>query len=338
MIKIFNVPYANLFSDSESYSDDGKFMFSCKNRAWLDSDWLTVGDNSYACFYTNIPRERRILFVMEPPEIRKYEAYPYYLEQFGTIVSPFEFSGYSGNLIISNPRLSWFAGRTLGINSIKAALNYQPPEKVKCLSMVSSLKHKAKYHRIRSAFMFKAQKEFGNLIDCFGRDTNPVNDKLDAIAPYKYHITIENSRHANYWTEKLTDAWLGWALPIYCGDPTILEQIPDKRGIELIDVDDVEGSLRKLHEIVDDDIYYSRLDAIKTCREWAIVTSSRLEITRKIIETSNDKTPRLEHPELFKRMLSSRKNYAYKILYRISATFADRVYVNYCRSRKRIWE
>lgn len=330
MIRIFDTPYGNNFAD-DFYSDDGNFLFTQKRTANLEADWLMVPDNPYACFYTNIPRERRILFVMEPPEIRDYTKYNYYIEQFGIIVSPFELPGYSGRVIISNPHLGWF----VRINNPEC---YAPPPKIKTLSMISSLKHSTKYHRKRSDFMFRTQKEFGNLIDCFGRDTNPINDKLDAIAPYKYHIAIENSRHKNYWTEKLTDAWVGWALPIYCGDPTILDQVPDKRGIEVIDVDDVEGSLRKIHEIINADIYESRLDAIKTCREWAIKASNRYEFTREIIKASRDNTPRLESPELFRIMLSSRKNLVLKFIKRISHKLADKAYMRYVRTHNKIWE
>jgi hypothetical protein len=32
---------------------------------------------------------------------------------------------------------------------------------------------------------------------------------------------LENSQSPHYWTEKLTDAYLGWAFPLYVGCPNV---------------------------------------------------------------------------------------------------------------------
>ena len=348
-IRIFQAPFLapaiDSLANSNWYSEDGtgsmfggRFIFSCERMDWLNADWLISGDTPHCCFYTNIPVQRRILFVDEPPEIREYRKYPYYIEQFGTIVSPYEIEGFRGRMIISNPHLGWFAGKSGELSSMNKALNYQRPAKTRTISMISSLKHKTEYHRKRSAFMNRAKSELGDVLDCFGREFNAIDDKLDAIAPYKYHIAIENSRHNYYWTEKLCDAWAGWALPIYCGDPAILQQIPDEDGIVIIDIDDKDGALRKIREVIEDDIYSSRIEAIAKCREWALHESNRYEMTCRIIEESDDDTPRLAEPELFKVLVSTRKNAVYELLRKVSGKFADRVFESYHRRKGKMWE
>ena len=46
---------------------------------------------------------------------------------------------------------------------------------------------------------------------------NAVEEKQNAIDPYKFHIVIENDASEHYWTEKLSDAMLGYSIPIYAG-------------------------------------------------------------------------------------------------------------------------
>lgn len=344
-VRIFYPPYSFAGNAPDWYSDDGRgsmrngeYIFSGNYESRFNADWLVSGDTPYRCFRTNIPRERRILFVDEPPEIREYKHFRYYTEQYGTIISPYEIPGYTGRTIISNPHLGWLAGIRGEMDSLTKAKNFPMPQKTHEISIISSMKHKTEYHRRRSAFMFRVKEEFGDMAECFGNDTRRIDDKIDAIAPYKYHIAIENSRHKFYWTEKLTDAWLCWSLPIYCGDPSILKQVPDKRGIEVIDIDDFPSALRRVHEIIDRDIYSSRLDAIRACREWVLKESNRYELACDIIAASNDKTPRLEPPEMFRILISYRKNLVYKALRKISGKFADRVFDSYCRKRGWVYE
>ncbi len=344
-VKIFSVPGGNLFGIFGAHTEDGKgqmrggkYFFSGEAGDWFSSEWLMVQDNPYACFYTDIPREKRILFLTEPPEIRDYSKYMQYLEQFGVIISMYNIPGYSGRVILSNPHIGWTTGIFGEMKTIGKALNYPVPDKNRTISIVSSLKHKTQQQRKRVAFMREMEREFAGVVDCYGREFNPVDDKLKAIAPYKYHVVIENSKHKYYWTEKLADAWACWSLPIYCGDPSILEQVPDRKGIEIIDVDDFAGSVRKIHEIIDGDIYSSRIDAIRTCREWVMKACNRYDIVCDIVDNADINTPKLKTPEIIRIMLSSRKNFVYKLLQGISPDYADKLFDAYCRKKGLFWE
>ena len=344
-VKIFDAPYHGDFKASSFLSDNGKgsmfsgeYFFTSQKGSWYGSDWLIVCDSSHSCFYTDIPRERRILFFGEPPEIREYAKYSYYIEQFGTIVSMSEIPGYTGRVIISNPKLGWTAGISGEMDSFSKAMNYPLPNKTRIISTVTSLRHSTEYHRKRVKFIRELQREFPGIIDCYGREYNPVDDKLSAIAPYKYHVAIENSRHKNYWTEKLTDAWAGWSLPIYFGDPEILNHVPDKRGLEVIDIDDMAGAVGKIRGIIESDIYSARIDAIRTCREWALKESNRYLTACEIVSESQSVAPKLIRPELFRTLISKRKHEIYKLLKKLSPNLADKVLELYFRKKGRFWE
>lgn len=340
-IKCYAVPIDKPLDGWMRYTDDGAgsmrddcIVFGSGPEYAENADWLFVGHSAYSCFYTRIPKERRVLFLMEPPGVAVYPLK--YLEQFGAVVSPYDIPSYSGRIVRGNPCIGWFAGATL-FATPHDVLAWPKPHKTHELSMITSLKGQLPDRKKRIALMDALRHEFGTRFDAFGREFAPLDDKLDGIANYKYHIAVENSRIPFYWTEKLADAWIGWALPIYCGDPAILDQIPDKRGIELIDVDDIGGTIEKIRTILDDDPYESRLDAIKKCRDWAIAMSDPCERMCSVIETADDRTicaQRLDHDEMIRIFLNGRKG---ALLNAIDFVFGkdvgDKAMLSYCRRK-----
>ena len=59
--------------------------------------------------------------------------------------------------------------------------------------------------------------QLGISVDCFGSQTQPIDNKLETIKDYKYSICVENSYHPGYVTEKLIDGYLANTIPIYWG-------------------------------------------------------------------------------------------------------------------------
>jgi hypothetical protein len=306
----------------------GEIVFSSSDEFKTCSDWLFVQDSAYEDFYTSVPSERRILFVSEPPMIRKYDEK--YLKQFGVVVSPYRITGYTGRLVIHNPCIGWFVGMGIGgkasagqiFKKLSDVEEYGPPCKTRQISVVSSLKHRRDGHRKRLEFIEALMRRYGGKIDYYGRGFGPLSDKLDALAPYKYHIAIENSALENYWTEKLTDAWIAWCLPIYFGDPSIKDKVPDPDGVEVIDIRDISGSLNKIGEILYEDPYNSRLDAIARCRSWAIKESNPYEAVCRIVKSASDAaitTPRLNEEQLIIRPARSRRRVADRLREEASA-------------------
>jgi hypothetical protein len=326
----------------------GKILFLKHPEDAQSADWLFVTDTPHLAFLTNIPKERRIVFLMEPPAIHEYSEG--YLDQFGIVVSPYKIENYSGRVIISNPCLGWFAGISTGsterldwfaetgidktgdrgffFKNLRDVREYECSPKNKTISIIVSLKNFCEGHAKRLAFLEALKARYGAKIDYYGREFNPIDDKLDAISPYKYHIAIENSQIENYWSEKLTDAWIGWSLPIYCGDPTLIDRIPDPLGIEIIDIDDIPSSLKKIDDILESDIYYSRVEAIKKCRDWAIAEGNPYEKVCRIIESADKSV--IDVPKLGRQVLlgppRSWRHVSYIIFKFLSLLFSNKAW------------
>jgi hypothetical protein len=200
--------------DSENvagyYSEDGTGSMRGGEMVFhraREADWLVVSDFPMSDFITKIPWERRILFLMEPPIIRKYELS--YVSQFGVLVAPYHFDGYPGQIIRGNPCVGWRVGaHSRSFATLSDVENYPIPDKNKTISVISSLKKKRSGHRRRVAFLSALMSRYGEKIDYYGYGFSRIADKLDGIAPYKYHIAIENCNLNNYWTEKLADSWI----------------------------------------------------------------------------------------------------------------------------------
>ena len=78
---------------------------------------------------------------------------------------------------------------------------------------------------------------------------DPIPDKWDAIYLYKYHIVLENCSIPDYWTEKLADAFLGLAYPIYYGCTNLSSYFPEK-SFTPIDIDNPEQAISILKKLL----------------------------------------------------------------------------------------
>jgi len=140
------------------------------------------------------------------------------------------------------------------------------PEKKTRISVVCSRNTYLPGHRKRLEFIDRLMRHpMSKHIDYFGGGNKPVADKWDAIAPYKYHLVLENSVVEDYWTEKIGDAYIGFSYPIYYGCPNILEYFSGE-SLQVIDIDNFDESVAVLERIIKEDPYQDRLDAIIQAR------------------------------------------------------------------------
>jgi len=143
---------------------------------------------------------------------------------------------------------------------------YPPPKKNR-ISVICSNKNWFPGHKKRLQFLEKLQQHpVAEYIDFYGGGHNHILDKLDAILPYKYHLVLENSNIENYWSEKIGDPLLGFALPIYYGCPNINEYLPDNSFIK-IDIDNFKETVAILEKSIREDIYSQHLPAIIEARK-----------------------------------------------------------------------
>lgn len=83
--------------------------------------------------------------------------------------------------------------------------------------------------------------------------------KMNVSSTYRFALVIENSIAEGYVTEKLYQILTAGAVPVYLGDPNILEKVPNRTAIILInDYPSLEKLAEKLDELMDDDVAYEK--------------------------------------------------------------------------------
>ena len=152
---------------------------------------------------------------------------------------------------------------TYDYDSFKAMIR---PEKKRRISVICSKNQSLPGHHKRLAFLEKLRKHpISEHIDFFGGGFQSIPDKWDAIAPYKYHLVLENSVVPDYWSEKLGDAFLGFAYPIYSGCPNISDYF-SQDSLRVIDIDNFNQSVAVLEELIRNDPYEQHLGEIEKAR------------------------------------------------------------------------
>jgi hypothetical protein len=230
------------------------------NQEIEECDFWVVFDGLQRKEETICPSQNTLLITAEPPSIKTYE--PAFVNQFGAILTAHDLK--HPNVIHSQQALNWMVGggfiketrswaetHSKDYDELASIKEYK---KTKLLSIVASNKAITKGHRERLLFIQSLKGYFGEDLDVFGVGFNEVADKWDAIYPYKYHIAIENSLLKNYWTEKLADAFLGGAYPIYYGCPNIHDYFAPS-SLSCVNVNDIKESIRQIENIIDSNVY-----------------------------------------------------------------------------------
>ncbi len=225
-----------------------------------------------------------------------------FLNQFGNIITSQRNIEHS-NVIYSQEGLPWLIGRKDNF-----ILNYDNfnqnkiVDKKKLISVITSNKNITEGHRKRYEFVMRLKERFGENIDVFGRGINDIEDKIDAIANYKYHIVIENSVYDDYWTEKLSDTLLVDTYPIYYGCKNIEKYFP-LGSYTKIDIDDFEGSCETIKRVIDNNTYENSIDKIEEAKQLIL---NKYNLFAMICDIVNSKSVYNNHtkkiilkPELF---------------------------------------
>lgn len=210
---------------------------------------------------------RNTLFIAGEPLEKKLYAQGFY-KQFGHVLDTHPMSRHPG-LILGPPGLNWHVGLDLKTRAYRFGYDHlkllQRPVKENRIAVVCSSANFTPGQRHRLALLDALKQRLGDRIVHYGKGFEPVDDKLDAILPYRYHLVLENTRAPNYWTEKLADAYLGWAFPVYLGCPNLGEFFaPD--SFCAIDGEDFKAAADRIERL---------LDAPETPDEIAAVAQAR---------------------------------------------------------------
>jgi hypothetical protein len=223
-----------------------------------DCNWIILfGGNSVPEVVDRFPKSHRLCVLMENPAI--WRPSDEYLSQMGIIICPFDIPISTGTTFIkSHAAVPWFYGMKFRTD---VGLSHEPildgymelqdlavmskPVKTKKLSCIVSQKIITPGQLWRVQLALKLQELAPDLVDLWGFGWKPIADKRDAIDPYEFTLVVENSPSEHYWTEKLSDALLGYAIPIYAGASNVSHYFP--AGIYEIDYGrDIEFTARKV--------------------------------------------------------------------------------------------
>ncbi len=138
-------------------------------------------------------------------------------------------------------------------------------------------------------------------MDIFGHGVRPVENKFDALDPYRYHLAIENHTALHHWTEKLADPILSLCVPIYHGCPNVADYLPENCYLP-IDITDREASLDAiLQEVSDPAAYGKRLPALTGARDQILRKHNLLSILAEHISTAHTPGGRASGKPLYGR-------------------------------------
>ena len=121
-------------------------------------------------------------------------------------------------------------------------------EKTKMISMITSNKRMCEGHVKRLGWV----ERIGDQLDLYGRGFNEIADKEEGLCDYMFSVAIENGEYETYFTEKLLDCFATGTIPVYLGAPDIGDHFNKDGIIDLTEEFEVS-----------EEIYYSKMDAIK---------------------------------------------------------------------------
>ena len=253
--------------DEDRFRD--KIYFAENSDEDIVWDYIVVYENLRPNLSNMKYHKGGLIFISGEPE----DSNPYcrrFLNQFDYIISSHR-SFKSPKNHLTQQALNWH----FGFSHVKMNAKYSyydlkemaVPDKVADVSMICSSKTMMPGHIGRYKFYQMLKEHFPDKIDFYGSGIKYIEDKADAILPYRFHICIENSSIDDYWTEKIADAILGYSVPVYFGCTNITNYFP-KEAIIIIDIHNPKEAFNAISNILANpvQIYQEKLPYLKEAR------------------------------------------------------------------------
>jgi hypothetical protein len=263
-------------------------------------DWLVVYDDlpplegerhSSRSENLRCPPQHSLFITMEPSSIKTY-GYDF-LDQFGVILTSQEpWAIRNPQAEYTQPALRWFYGADpIALRTYDEMVASPPTHKTAKLSTVCSTKKQSNTLHAQRYEFTKTLKGLLPELAWFGSGVQPLADKADALDRYCYHIAIENHICPHHWTEKLSDCFLGHALPFYCGCPNAADYFPAESFIQL-DIRDPVAAAHTIQQAIAAGEYERRLPAIREARRRVLEEYNLFAVVSQAIEKRHDPTAR----------------------------------------------
>lgn len=258
--------------NSNGVTDDGQFQFFINDMNCQPDYAVVKGKGISELVELPVPKSRTLLLTGEPYDVLEYPKG--YCSQFGTVLACNDrIRAAEGTHVMHTPAmLSWFVGaemdnsRQFRFNMNAEDIRKAHPKKTKMISVITSNKAFTQGHVDRLRFIEKLVERYGDQVDVYGHGFHDFNDKWDVLAPYRYHIAIENSCTDYYWTEKLADCYLAETFPIYHGCTNVSDYFsPD--SYEPIDIRRSDEALDKIERVMAENRYQQSRMALDEAKE-----------------------------------------------------------------------
>jgi hypothetical protein len=228
---------------------------------------------------TRCPPGQIILLTGEPPDIKSYE--PSWLASFAHVVTCHR-DLQRPAVIAGQTALPWLVNRTY--DQLTAAF----PEKSADIAVICSAKAMVDGHRRRLRFVEQLLEL--SPMPRFGRGFRDLPDKWDGLAPFRYSVAVENSRHDHYWTEKIADCFLAGTVPIYWGAPNIRDYFPADAMIVIDTLDPVEVA-RIIKDEATPEGYARRLPALREAKRRVLEEYNLFEVAYQMAKAGQTGVP-----------------------------------------------
>lgn len=218
--------------------DSGKWNDITLESNYEDAETIICFDSF--CKNHQINGKKLIQVRQEPDFIQKYSRYPYadsYVDNQTDFQATFWFIDIPYNFL---ENLSYEEAKYL---------------KTKNCSAIFTNKHRHRnYFFSNLSYTFKEVDFFGKGISEIvgeARYMGVLNQnglcKYEGLKSYQKSIAVENSSQSGYFTEKISDCFVSWTLPLYWGCPDI-EQLFPKESVRKINLENIEDCIEKIRE------------------------------------------------------------------------------------------
>jgi len=246
-------PWLRQFPGNVPEWDGWHFVFNAEDE---DYDYLVVFDELTAPVTIRCNPQNVIHLSTEPPLVRHYSSE--FLKQFAWTIRQGERKDIEG-AIYHHPGLNWHIGWKPGEENLENMLNFEQIEtlfdqtKTKLISVISSNITVSSQHQARLKFAQQLKEHYGDKIDFYGRGFVTMDDKLEALKDYRFHVVLENSSFEHYFSEKLTDCILAGTYPIYYGCPN-LDEYFTQNSYQRIDIHNFEDSVKIIDNAIKEEL------------------------------------------------------------------------------------
>ena len=290
-----DTPASAFLKQSPDFSNKlGNVAFTFGQVIPDDTEVLISFNRASYTIKTHVPKSRTIFIAAEPDVIHPYSSR--FLNQYGLVVTT-TLKPLDTKKRHRATCWYWYAGYDLSGKEAHRGYDWfksleKPKHKADKIAIVTSNKVYTEYHRKRMLLVETLMEKIPDHIEVYGRGFKTIDDKADALLPYKFNLAVENGEGLHVWTEKLTDPWLCWSFPFYAGCSNVAEYFPSD-GFEMINLDEPVAEAERMVKEMENGRWEAAQSSISVARQKVLEEENIMTLMANLaVEVANrSKTP-----------------------------------------------